>query len=131
MTRMDTRQERSFGWIVGGILAVLAGLQGWHGRHLVAAEMAALSAILVGAAWVRPASLRGANAFWTLLGRGLGWINSRVLLSVLFVAVCTPIGWVLRAAGWDPLRRAGRRGEHGWQAYPERLHRTTHYERLY
>ena len=36
------------------------------------------------------------HAGWTLLARGLGWLNGRVLLSLVFYVFLTPIAWLSR-----------------------------------
>ena len=38
------------------------------------------------------------------LGYALGWVNSRILLSLVFIAVLLPIALVMRLFGYDPLR---------------------------
>lgn len=39
------------------------------------------------------------HAGWTLLAKGLGWFNGRVLLSVVYFLILTPIAWVARKSG--------------------------------
>jgi len=39
------------------------------------------------------------HAGWMLLAQGLGWLNGRVLLSVVFFLLLTPIAWLARASG--------------------------------
>jgi hypothetical protein len=39
------------------------------------------------------------------LGEGLAWINTRIILGVVFYGVVTPIGLVMRMFGHDPMRR--------------------------
>jgi hypothetical protein len=36
----------------------------------------------------------------------LGWINTRILLSIVFFGLITPMGVVMRRLGKDPMRRA-------------------------
>ena len=42
---------------------------------------------------------------WMALARALGYINSRVLLPLTYYLVLTPLGFVLRLTGHDPLHR--------------------------
>ena len=63
------------------------------------------------------------------MAHALGWLNSRLLLGVLFVFFLTPIGVLMRARGWDPLWLKRRAGAGGWAPYPARD--TKHYERMY
>jgi hypothetical protein len=37
------------------------------------------------------------------VGYGLGWINTRILLSVVFYGLFTPFGFVMRRLGKEPL----------------------------
>ena len=122
--------HRSFGLTVGGVLAAIALFSLWRG-HMVRAEVvAAIGAALIIAALVRPASLAGIAKGWGRVGHALGWINSRILLTALFVVVLWPVGLVSRVFGSDPLDRRRRTGSF-WIAYSSRLRDPKHYERLF
>ena len=59
---------------------------------------------------------------WMALGHALGWINSHIILGLVFILVLQPIAYIMRLTGYDPLRTK-RRGE---QTYRENCkdHRT-------
>ena len=38
------------------------------------------------------------------LGIALGWVNSRIILGLVFIIVLLPISFVMRLIGHDPLR---------------------------
>ena len=42
--------------------------------------------------------------FWMKLGVILGWVNSRIILGLVFIIVLLPISFVMRLIGYDPLR---------------------------
>jgi len=42
---------------------------------------------------------------WMALGHALGWINSNIILGLVFIVVLQPIAYVMRLAGHDPLKR--------------------------
>tara|TARA_Y100000589_G_scaffold6013_1_gene5230 strand:+ start:748 stop:1140 length:393 start_codon:yes stop_codon:yes gene_type:complete len=42
---------------------------------------------------------------WMALGLSLGWFNSRIILSLVYIIVLLPIAFVMRLIGYDPLRR--------------------------
>ena len=48
--------------------------------------------------------------FWMKLGVILGWVNSRIILGLVFIIVLLPISFVMRLIGYDPLRTK-RKGE--------------------
>ena len=41
---------------------------------------------------------------WIALGDALGWINSKIILGLVFLFVLQPIAFVMRLIGYDPLR---------------------------
>ena len=44
------------------------------------------------------------------LRHALGWVNSHIILGLVFIAVLHPIAYIMRLTGYDPLRRR-REGE--------------------
>jgi len=47
---------------------------------------------------------------WMELGYALGWVNSHIILGLVFIFVVQPIAFIMRLTGYDPLRRR-RKGE--------------------
>lgn len=41
---------------------------------------------------------------WMAIGHSLGWLNSKLILGVVFLFVLQPIAFVMRIAGYDPLK---------------------------
>jgi hypothetical protein len=120
---------RSFGLTVGGVLAAIALFSLWR-RHIGRAEVvAAVSAVLVVAALVRPSSLAPIAKQWNRVGHLLGWMNSRVLLTAMFVLIVSPVGALGRLFGSDPL---GRRAVGSlWLPFSKRARDPKHYERMF
>ena len=42
--------------------------------------------------------------FWMKLGVILGWVNSRIILVLVYMIVLLPISFAMRLIGYDPLR---------------------------
>ena len=40
-----------------------------------------------------------------VLGHILGWINSRILLGLVFILILIPIALIMKVLGYDPLRQ--------------------------
>src|SRR4026208_1104611 len=103
--------ERSFGLSVGPASIAFAAPFAWRGspraRAGAAAVAAAMGVVLIAGALVAPAALRVPNRIWWRFATILGWINSRILLTVFFLVVLTPAGWVMRMPGRNPLGAAG------------------------
>jgi hypothetical protein len=122
--------ERSFGISVGGAVCALAGLLVWRGRIHPAEVAAPLGGLLVGLGLLKPRLLALPSAIWWKFVRALGYVNTRVVLTLLFALVLTPIGLAFRLVGKDPLgQRRGRAA--GWTTYPARYRDRRHYSRLY
>jgi hypothetical protein len=122
--------ERSFGLSVGGVLLVISAVLLWRGR-IRSGEIAAVAAVpLVVLGALRPAWLAWPCAMWWRFALLLGHVNARVILTVAFAVVLTPIGLLWRALGRDPLAR-NRRTWPGWVSYPPRYAAPDHYKRMY
>jgi hypothetical protein len=120
----------SFGLTVGGVLAAIAAFSAWR-RHVIRAEIvAAVSGALLLAAALQPAWLRPLARGWGRAGHALGWVNSRVLLTLLFVVVLCPVGAIARLLGSDPLGRR-RSARSYWMPYSSRSRDRRHYERMF
>ena len=83
-----------------------------------------------GALAVAPALLYYPSKVWWRFAIALGWVNARIILTVAFAIVLTPISLVWRLIGRDPLQRK-RDGWKGWTPYPERYRRADHFTKMY
>jgi hypothetical protein len=122
--------HRSFGLTVGGVLAAIAGFTAWRGHLLRAEILAGIGATLILTAAAAPAWLSGPARVWGRIGHALGWVNSRVLLTVMFALILSPVAMVSRLCGVDLLDARRRTGSF-WLAYSQRLRDPKHYERLF
>jgi Saxitoxin biosynthesis operon protein SxtJ len=123
-------RERSFGLSVGGALVLLALALGWRGFDLSAEIAGPLGVTLVALGVARPRWLSLPNLIWWTLASALGWLNARILLSLVFFLLLTPLRAIWRMSGYDPLSRR-RRAFRGWSEYPKRYHDPTHFERMF
>ncbi len=121
--------ERSFGIGVGGVCIGLASLFWWRGSPTTGAVLLGTGTLLVGFGFVAPMALRVPNRVWWRVAQVVGWVNTRILLTVFFAVVLTPVGTVMRLFGRNPLRGAG--GQTNWTSYPARRRDSRHYERLF
>jgi len=102
----DRAQLRNFGLIVGGIFGAIGIwptiVRGGNTRLW----MVGLAVALVLPALVAPQALTLPHRAWMALGNVLGWVNTRVVLGLIFFGLITPMGLVLRLTRRDPMRRA-------------------------
>jgi hypothetical protein len=100
-----TRQLRSFGLTVGGVFAVI-GL--WPSVFRSADPRwwaLALAGLLAFPALLFPKFLEPAYRGWMFVGHLLGWINTRIIMGMLFFTLFSMIGCILRLMGKDPMHR--------------------------
>jgi hypothetical protein len=104
-TEVTLKELRSFGLIVGGIFT-LVGM--WpllirgNPFRLWAIAFAGLAIVI---ALVVPRGLKPIYRVWMFIGHVLGWINTRIILTVGFYGIVMPVGLMMRAFGKDPMRR--------------------------
>lgn len=122
--------ERSFGVSVGGVLCVIAAVLWWRHRVGRAEVLGAIGATLVVLGLVAPRLLAWPSAWWWRFSRVLGHVNARVLLTLFFALILTPVGLVWRLTGKDPLGRTRSKWP-GWSPYPERYSDPKHYSRMF
>lgn len=122
--------ERAFGVSIGTVLLIIAAWSLWRGYLERGAAFTSVGAILLilGLAW--PAMLKWPSAIWWRFSRVLGHVNARVLLTLIFVLVFSPIGLVWRFISRDPLGQK-RATFPGWSPHPARYRDRAHYSRMY
>jgi len=128
--RGPANPERSFGISVGTVLCVIAGFLLWRGRIGRAEVIGGIGAVLVVAGLVYSPLLKYPSAAWWRFSRALGYVNSRILLSIVFFLILTPLGLFWRLTGKDPLARR-RQGWRGWTTYPARYKSGKHFDRMF
>jgi len=91
--------------MVGGIFAVIGVWPAlWHGQPFRLWSLL-LGGVLIVLALAWPRSLAHVYRLWMTVGEVLGWINTRLILGVVFYGLFTPMGLLMRLRGQDPMRR--------------------------
>jgi len=102
----DRRELRNFGLVFATGLVVFFGLllpwlfeKPWPLWPWVGAGVFAGTGLLL------PGVLRPVFYVWMKLGHVLGWINTRIILGVVFFVLFAPVALLLRILGKDPMHR--------------------------
>jgi len=103
-TPKTPRELRSFGLIVGSAFLVLGGISWWRGHLLPPRVFWGLGGLLALLALFAPRALGPVERGWLKLGAALGYVNTRILLLLIFFLVLTPIAVVMRLFR-DPMDR--------------------------
>ena len=112
--RATDAQARKTALVVGGVLLLVAAWNLYRGRMTVVVIFVSVGALLLVAGLFVRAAARAFHNAWMRFASALGYVNSRVLLTLMYYLVLTPYGFVTRLAGRDPLRRRGEAGESYW-----------------
>ena len=96
---------RAFGFLIGFTFPFLIGwilpLIGGHSFRTWRLFISIPSLIL---AVTNPSHLLYPYKAWMKLGHILGWLNSRIILGLVFLIVLQPIALIMRIFGHDPLK---------------------------
>ena len=93
--KSNSQEWRKFGLVVGVVFGLLGALLLWRGRHYYIYFLAA-SAALILPALVYPPVLKPVHKVWMTVALLIGWVMTRVILTVLFFLVLTPIALIAR-----------------------------------
>ncbi len=121
--------ERSFGISVGSVLLVLGAIALWRHRQTLGTVMTSVGGVLLVLGLVAPVLLRVPNRIWWRFAQALGWVNARIILTVFFSIILTPVGFVMRLTGRNPLRPSAEGTN--WGPYPDRHNDPKHFEHLF
>ena len=89
---------RKFGIIVGTVLLIIAGLLFWKEKESFQLFLA-IGIVLFVAGIAIPFTLKPIYWVWMVFATILGWFMTRVILSLLFYVIITPIGLIARLFG--------------------------------
>ena len=130
MAKGPRNPERSFGISVGSVLIVLALILLWRRRITRAEVLGGIGAVLLILGLAAPALLKYPSKYWWKFSLALGRVMARFWLSLLFLLVLTPVSFIWRLMGRDPLARSRDKWP-GWSTYPERYRNRRHYDQMY
>jgi hypothetical protein len=104
---LNNKELKKFGIIFSLGLISLFGLliPLLKGNEIPASPWLAGMLLLV-PTFLHPSSLKFIYIPWMKLGAVLGWINTRIILSIIYFGLITPIGFILRCVGKDAMQRS-------------------------
>jgi hypothetical protein len=106
MTANRNKEMRKFGLSMGAIIAILFGLLlPWLFDHDYPLWPWIAAGLFWLAAAAAPALLRPVYSAWMRIGHALGWINTRIILGLMFYTVFFIIAMSMKLLGKDPMSR--------------------------
>lgn len=102
--KTDKKELKKFGYVIGIFLGLLAVLLFWKDKS-PAVYLAYISGSILFLSVVYPLALKPIYITWMSFAVVMGFVMTRVLLSLLFVIIFTPAGLVIRLLRKDPLNQ--------------------------
>ena len=105
MKNLMLKKLRDFGILIGFVFPILIGwiLPAISG-HLFRTWTLWIGIPSIILSMFKPTLLFYPYQLWMSLGHVLGWINSRLILGLVFILILQPIALIMKALGHDPLR---------------------------
>ena len=103
---MSQRKLREFGFLIGFGLPIIIGwlIPAISGHNFkIWCLWIGIPSLVIGV--IKPSLLFYPYKGWMILGLALGWINSRIILGLIFLLVLQPIALIMKLLGYDPLRK--------------------------
>lgn len=102
---ISKKKLKEFGYLIGLgfplIIGLIIPLIIGHNFRLWTIYISIISLIF---AIFKPNLLFYPYYFWMKIGYILGWINSKLILGIVFLLVLQPIAIIMRIFGYDPLK---------------------------
>jgi Saxitoxin biosynthesis operon protein SxtJ len=124
-------QARKTSCVVASVLLLVAAWQLYRGRTMAVVIVGGLGLLLLVTGLFAPSLARRFHIFWMRVAAVLGYVNSRVLLTLMYYGVFTPYRIFSRLAGRDPLRRRGPAQESYWVERKRTRQPKEQFERLF
>lgn len=102
--------DRAFGLTFAGVFAVIFVVAGVAFQHWLPWAWAWAVGFLA-VALILPNMLMPFNRLWRLVGGAVGHVSNHLLLGLFFYLFVTPVGFILRALGKDPMQRSKMPGD--------------------
>lgn len=95
---------RHFGLIMAGMLILMFGfVLPWIFSYSIPYWPFVAAIVFAVVALVRPVLLGPVNRVWLKISDVLGWINTRLVMGIMFFLLIAPIGLLMRLLGKKPL----------------------------
>lgn len=101
---VSNSQARKTALVVAAVFLAIALWNVYRGRMTQVTVFGGIAGVITLIGLI-PVAARAFHGFWMGIAAVLGYINSRILLSVLYYGLFTPVGLVRRLIGRDPMQR--------------------------
>ena len=96
----SNKDIKSFGIVIGIILFIISGLLMYYNKESYQI-IAIIASTFIGLGLIFPIFLKPIYFVWMIFAAILGWVMTRVILSVVFYLIMTPISLITKLLGED------------------------------
>lgn len=127
----DKKNLKKFGITMGVVFLVIT-LFIFIKHRYITVSASVISLLFFASALLVPGSLKPLYCLWMRLAFVLSWINTRLILVILFYLVFTPIGLGMRIFGLDTLdRKIDKNRDSYWKKKEKKQFNLSDYERQF
>ena len=106
MKKQNQKELKQFSIIVGIGIPIIFGIivpaVSGHSQSFIPFILGVVL-LLIGI--INPSKLNTIYKFWMWIGKCLGWVNSRIILSLVFILIVIPTSIIMKIFRYDPLRK--------------------------
>lgn len=131
LKNVTTAEARKTSLVVAVVLTLVAAFLWYRGRITPAMVTGSIAVVLAAIGFIAPPLAKVFHRVWMTLAFALGYVNSRILLTVIYVLVFVPYRLVSRVFGRDPLDIRGGERATFWHKRPATRQPKEQFERLF
>ncbi len=100
------KRYKEFGYLVGfGFPLIIGYLIPYFSGHAFRTWTLFIGIPILIIGIIKPYFLKYPFKLWMKIGHLLGWINSKLILGIVYIVVLQPISLVMKLLGHDPLKK--------------------------
>src|SRR4051812_2036094 len=131
LKNVSNREARKTALVVAAVLTAAAALFWYRGRMTSSLVSIAIAIVLALIGIFVPPVAKAFHIVWYRIAFALGWVNSRILLTIIYYLIFVPYGVISRMAGRDPLNIRSEAGDSYWHKREKTRQTREQFERLF
>ena len=126
----SNKDVKNFGITIGIILFIISGLLIYYGKEAYQL-IAIIASTFIGLGFIAPIILKPIYFVWMTFAAILGWVMTRLILSLVFYFILTPIGLLTRLLGEDFLALKKSKSVSYWNHRDSKIELNQDYEKQF
>jgi hypothetical protein len=131
LKNISNRQARKTTLLVAGVLVIVTALAWYRGRVTVSIVAGSIAVLLMLIGGFVPPLSKLFHSVWMRFAFALGYINSRIILTIIYFLVFVPYGLISRLFGRDPLQLREKGKDSYWTPRATTRQTKEQFERLF